>query len=48
MKLSVNKPVVIHVGMERTTVLPHQRVSIADALGKKLLKLHSDVLRRVR
>ena len=48
MKIKAVKPVTIQIGTERTTVLPHQRISIADSLGKRLVKLHPGLIKRVR
>lgn len=48
MKIKVKTPTTIQIGTKRTTVLPHQRLDVPDTLGKKLLKLHADVVKRVR
>ncbi len=48
MKLTVNKPVVVQIGTQRTTALPHHQLKVEDGLGRKLLKLHAGVLKRVR
>lgn len=48
MKVKTSTPISIRIGEKRNVLLPHQRLDLPDALEKKLLKLHSDVLRRVR
>ncbi|MGQ0557886.1 MAG: hypothetical protein ACT4PN_18300 [Nitrospiraceae bacterium] len=48
MKITVFKPTAFRLGERKTTVLPYQRVSIADSLGKRLVKLHPGLIKRVR
>ncbi len=48
MKVKVSKPTAFRLGEKKTTVFPHQRVSIADSLGKRLMKLHPGLIKRVR
>lgn len=39
MKITVSKPTAFRLGEKKTVVRPHQRVSIADTLGKRLAKV---------
>ncbi len=48
MKIKAVKPVTILIGTQRTTVLPHHQLKVEAGLGRKLLKLHAGVLKRVR
>lgn len=48
MKIRTTKPIRVQIGTQRTTVLPHHQLKVEAGLGRKLLKLHAGVLKRVR
>lgn len=48
MKITVSKPTAFQLGEKKTLVCPHQSISIADSLGKRLVKLHPGLIKRVR
>ncbi|MBX3305631.1 MAG: hypothetical protein KF751_06190 [Nitrospira sp.] len=48
MKLKVSKPTAFRLGEKKTTVLPHQSISIPDGLGKVLIRKNPGLIKRVR